>query len=188
MHQVARAARRGTATYRDLWSLPDDGNRWEIVDGEVHVSPAPYVSHQDVVFNLAVLLRRHVERNRLGRVFIAPLAVVLEKPSGVQPDIVFVARQQRSIIREKGLFGAPDLIVEVLSTFTAGRDRGMKKDLYARTGVPHYWLVDPRKQILRALRLEDGAYAVEAELVARGTFRPTLFPGLIIRMRDVFAR
>ena len=188
MAQAARAQRQGIATYRDLWHAPDDGNRWEIINGEVYVSPAPYVSHQEVVFNLAVIVRRHVDRRRLGRVFIAPIGVVLGKPSGVQPDIVFVAQQHRSIIQDKGIFGAPDLLVEVLSTFTASRDRVMKKDLYARSGVRHYWLVDPRKQTLQALRLEDGAYAVESEVGTRGTFRPTLFPGLAICMRDVFAR
>lgn len=188
MAQTARIVRRGTLTYTALWQTPDDGNRYEIIDGEVYVSPAPYVSHQDAVFNLAVILRRHVASKRLGRVFIAPIAVVLEKPSGVQPDVVFVARRRGSIIHEKGIFGAPDLVVEVLSTFTASRDRQMKRDLYARTGVRHYWLVDPRKQTLQALHLADGVYAVEAELGPRATFKPGLFPGLVIRLRDVFAR
>jgi Uma2 family endonuclease len=188
MAQAARTMPRGTATYRDLWRAPDDGNRWEIINGRVYVSRAPYVSHQRVVLNLALLLRRYVVRHKLGEVFIAPVGVVLGKPSGVQPDIVFVAQQRRSIIQDKGIFGAPDLLVEVLSTFTGSRDRGVKKDLYAISGVRHYWLVDPRKQILQALRLEDGVYAVEAEVGARGILRPTLFPGLAIRMRDLFAR
>jgi Uma2 family endonuclease len=188
MAQAAPAVRRGTATYRDLWRAPDDGNRWEIINGEVYVSPAPYISHQDAVLNLAVILRQHAERDRLGRIFIAPVGVVLEKPSGVQPDIVFVARQRRSIIQEKGIFGPPDLVVEVLSTFTARRDRQAKRDLYARTGVRHYWLVDPRKQTLQALRLDAGAYAIEAEVSGRATFKPALFPGLTIRLRDIFAR
>jgi Uma2 family endonuclease len=188
MAQAARTMPRGTATYRDLWRTPDDGNRWEIINGRVYVSPAPSVSHQEAVLNLAVILRGFVERKRLGRVFVAPLGVVLGKPSGVQPDIVFVAQQRRSIIQDKGIFGAPDLLVEVLSTFTGSRDRGVKKDLYAISGVRHYWLVDPRKQTLQALRLAGGAYAIGAEVGERGTFRPTLFPGLKLRMRDVFAR
>lgn len=79
-------------------------------------------------------------------------------------------------------------MVEVISTFTAHRDRQLKRDLYARTGVPHYWLVDPRKHTLQALRLVAGVYAVEAEHGARATFKPLLFPGLAIRLRDVFAR
>lgn len=188
MPQTARAARMGIASHRDLWRAPDDGNRWEIIDGEVQVSPAPAVSHQDAVFALARMLAGHVERRRLGRVFIAPLGVVLGQRSAVQPDIVFVARRRSAIIHEKGIFGAPDLIVEVLSGLTASRDRVMKRDLYARSGVAHYWLVDPRKQTLQALRLDGPAYAIEAEVGPRGLFRPALFPGLTIRLRAVFAR
>ena len=106
----------------------------------------------------------------------------------VQPDLIFIAAARRSIIEEKAVFGAPDLIVEVQSPSTASRDRGMKKDLYARIGVPHYWLVDPRRHTLLALRLAAASYGVEAEVGARGAFKPALFPGLTLRSRDVFAR
>lgn len=187
MAQTARIARRGSLTYRDLWHTPDDGNRWEIIDGEVCVSPAPYVSHQRAVAALYRLLDRHVRLARSGEVFLAPIAVILDTSSGVQPDIDYVARRQRAIVQEKGIVGAPELVIEVLSNATSSRDRGVKKDLYARSGVPHYWLVDPRTRSLLALRLADGVYGREAECGPRGVFRPTLFPGLTLRLRDVFA-
>ncbi|HSP98814.1 MAG TPA: Uma2 family endonuclease [Candidatus Dormibacteraeota bacterium] len=187
MARTSRTAHANALTYRDLWHTPDDGNRWEIIGGEVFVTPAPFVPHQDVVLNLATLLRTHTRAHRLGRVFVSPIAVVLERPSGVQPDLVFVSRARRGIIQEKGIFGAPDLIVEVTSPSTATRDRGMKLDLYARVGVRYYWLVDPRRGTLRALRLEGHGYAIEAELGRRGTFVPSLFPRLTVRMRDVLA-
>lgn len=187
MGQPARICRRGTLTYRDLWQTPDDGNRWEIINGEVFVSPAPYLSHQRVLGNLGYALRQHVIEHGLGEVFWAPVAVVLEKSSAVQPDLIFVAKLRRSILEEKGVFGAPDLVAEVLSPSTAARDRGMKKDLYARTGVPQYWLLDPRKRTLLALRLESGAYTVEADLGVEDTFKPAIFPGLALRLREVFA-
>lgn len=182
-----RAARAGALTYRDLWHAPDDGNRWEIIGGEVFVTPAPFVPHQQVVFNLASVLRTHVRAHRLGQVLIAPVAVVLERPSGVQPDVVFVSRARRAIVQEKGIFGAPDLIVEVTSPSTASRDRGMKLDLYARTGVPYYWLVDPKRGTLRALRLAAERYQIEAEIARSGRFVPALFPRLTVRMREVLA-
>jgi Uma2 family endonuclease len=188
MAQVARIARRGTLTWRDLRHTPDDGNRYEIINGEVYVSPAPYVTHQETLGNLYTILRAHVARRHLGTVFFAPIGVVLEKASAVQPDLIFIAAGRRSIIEDKAVFGAPDLIVEVQSPSTASRDRGMKRDLYARIGVPHYWMIDPRKHTLLALRLEAGSYGIEAEVGARGTFKPALFPGLTVRARDVFAR
>jgi len=188
MPQVARIARRGTLTWRDLWHTPDDGNRYEIINGEVYVSPAPYVSHQEILRNLFVILHDHVRKHRLGTVLFAPLGIVLEKASAVQPDLIFIASARRSIIEDKAVFGASDLIVEVLSPSTASRDRGMKRDLYLRCGVAHYWLIDRRKGTLQALRREAGTYAVEAEVGARGTFKPALFPSLSIRLREVFAR
>ena len=186
MAVAARKERRGFLTYRDLWHTPEDGNRYEIIGGEVYVTPPPYTVHQRVSRNLERILDRHVTENDLGEVLHAPVGVVLEKPSGVQPDIIFIAKPRLSIIQEKAVFGAPDLVVEVLAPSTASRDRGLKKELYARTGVEHYWLLDPRKQALQAFRLERGAYVVDAEHSGGATFRPSLFPRLSIRLSEVW--
>ncbi|MDX2165576.1 MAG: Uma2 family endonuclease [Deltaproteobacteria bacterium] len=178
---------RGALTYRDLRHTPDDGQRWEVIDGEVYVSPAPSLRHQDVVLSLAVLLSAHVRRHRLGKVWVSPIEVALERPTGVQPDLVFISKARMAIAQELRVVGAPDLLVEVASPSTASRDRGIKLDAYARCGVAHYWMIDPRRGGLKAMRLEGGRYVVEAELGARGVFRPSLFPGLTLRMRDVLA-
>jgi Uma2 family endonuclease len=188
MAQPANIPRQKHFTARDLWRMPDDGNRYEIIDGEVFVTPAPYVSHQEVLANLYDILRPHVRAHRLGLLLFAPVAVVLEPLSGVEPDLIFVAHARREIVQSKGIFGAPDLAAEILSPSTAARDRGRKKALYARTGIVHYWMVDPRKGTLVALRLQGDAYAIEAEVGPRGTFKPSLFPGLTIGMRDVLSR
>jgi Uma2 family endonuclease len=179
------ATARGALTYRDLRHTPDDGQRWEIIDGEVYVSPAPSLRHQDAVLGLAVLLRAHVRRHRLGKVWVAPIEVVLERATGVQPDLVFVSRARLTIAQESRIVGPPDLIVEVASPSTATRDRGIKLDVYSRCGVAHYWMLDPRRGGLKALQLDGTQYVVEAEVGTRGVFRPSLFPGLIVRMRDV---
>jgi Uma2 family endonuclease len=186
MAVAARKERRGFLTYRDLWHTPEDGNRYEIINGEVYVTPPPYTVHQRVSRNLERILDRHVTENDLGEILHAPVGVVLEKPSGVQPDIIFVAKGRLSIIQEKAVFGAPDLVVEVLSSSTASRDRGVKRDLYARTGVCHYWLLDPRKKALQAFRLDAGRYVLEAEHTGAAIFRPSMFPGLSIRLAEVW--
>jgi len=188
MAVAAPKEHRGALTYRDLWCTPEDGNRYEIIEGEVYVTPPPLTVHQRVSRNLSRILDRHVTENDLGEVLYAPVGVVLEKPSGVQPDVIFIGKDRLSILQEKAVFGAPDLVVEVLSVSTAGRDRGLKKDLYARTGVRHYWLLDPRKQVLQAFRLDAGGYVREAECAGTGTFRPSLFRGLSIRLADVWAK
>lgn len=184
----ARILRQKRFTALDLWRMPDDGNRYEIIDGEVFVTPAPFINHQEVLGNLYLSIRRHVQARRLGLVLFAPVGVVLEPLSGVEPDLIFVSAARRAIVQAKGIAGAPDLAVEILSASTAARDRGREKALYARTGVAHYWMIDPRKGTLVALRLTDDTYSVEAEVGPRGTFKPSLFPGLAIRMRDLLRR
>jgi len=187
MGVTARKEHQGSLTYRDLWCAPEDGNRYEIMEGEVYVTPPPSVTHQRVSGNLGRILMNHVVAHDLGIVLLAPVGVVLEKLSGVQPDIIFVARRRLSIVQEKAVFGAPDLVAEVLSSSTAARDRGVKKDLYARSRVQHYWLLDPRKQTLQAFRLQRDAYTRAAERTGKAIFRPPLFPGLVIRLADVWA-
>lgn len=186
MGTAARKQLRGQLTYHDLWHTPDDGNRYEIIEGELCMTPPPYTVHQRVSRNLSWILHNYVTQHGLGEVLYAPVGVVLGKPNGVQPDVVFIAKERRDILREKAIFGAPDLVVEILSTSTSARDRGIKKDLFARSGVPYYWLVDPRKKTLLALRLRGAAYVVEAELSGNAVFRPALFPNLVIHLAEVW--
>ena len=186
---MAVAARRllaGPLTWRDMWRTPDDGKRYEVIDGVLHVSPAPVPLHQRVLRALFVVLNRHVTRHRLGEVFFAPIGIVLEIPSAVQPDLVFIARGNADIVKEKAVFGAPDLLVEVLSPSTERRDRSLKRRTYERCGVAHYWILDPRRRSLQAWRSEGGGYVLEAELEGDARFRPTLFPRLAIRLADVW--
>jgi Uma2 family endonuclease len=151
----------------------------------VFVNASPVPLHQRALRDLFVILYDHVAAHDLGEVLFAPIAVVLDRISVVEPDLVFIARARRAIVEHKGVFGAPDLLVEVLSPSTAARDRGRKKDLYARSGVACYWLLDPRAGRLVAWRLTDDAYGLEADVGPRGTFKPALFPGLSIALRHV---
>ncbi len=182
MAVAARHLPAGPLTWRDLWRTPDDGKRYEIIDGVLYVSPAPVPLHQRVLRELFRVLDRHLMRHRLGEVFFAPIGIVLEIPSAVQPDLVFVAERQSDLVKEKAVFGAPDLLVEVLSPSTERRDRSLKRRTYERCGVRHYWVVDPRRRQLEAWRLEDERYVVEADLQGDARFRPSLFPRLAIRL------
>ena len=123
--------------------MPDDGNRYEAIEGDLYVTPAPTTRHQRVSKRLLYALDRILERPGLGEVFIAPYGVEFPATGeGVQPDIVFVSRPRREIIAEAGIAGAPDLVAEILSPSTAGRDRTIKLRLYERHGVREYWIVD----------------------------------------------
>ena len=136
------AAPRVTLTYEDYLAMPDDGRRYEILDGEVAVSAAPATLHQIVVGNLYWVLRGHVHGRGLGRVYLAPLTVVLASTTVVEPDLVYVDNARTGQVGERGVTGPPSLLIEVLSPTTATNDRRSKFQLYARYGVPCYWIVD----------------------------------------------
>jgi Uma2 family endonuclease len=135
------AARRWT--YAEFARLPDDGNRYEVIGGELHVTPAPTTLHQKIVTRIARRLEEFAELHGLGEVFVGPVDVLFAEGDYLEPDLVFVRRERLDVVSDRGLEGAPDLVVEVLSPTTASRDRRLKRERYAHFGVPEYWIVDP---------------------------------------------
>src|SRR5712692_4752316 len=161
---------RVALTYKDYAALPDDGRRYQILDGELCVTPAPGTQHQTVSMNLSVALATHVRAGALGQLFAAPVDVILS-------DTTIVQRER---VSARGIEGAPTLVVEILSPATAQTDRHTKRELYARFGVPCYWIVDPEARAIEMYGLAGGAY----ELGARATGDPLIvaepFTGLTL--------
>ena len=151
-------------TYADYAALPDDGRRYELHEGELSVTPSPGTRHQRVIGNLFVILRHHVQAHRLGELFLSPTDCILSDTTVVQPDIPFVDARHASRVSERAIEGAPTLAVEVLSPSTERIDRRRKLDLYARHGVPYYWIVDPAARVIDTYNLADGAYHIGARL------------------------
>src|SRR4051812_16156417 len=142
----------------DIWDAPDDGNVYEVIDGELYVTPAPAWRHQRALNRLNLPIGTYVYSHGLGEVVTAPTGVVLGIGTGVQPDLLYISRERLHLISERGVEGAPDLVVEVLSPSTQARDRGIKMRRYAASGVPHYWLVDLDAPALEAYRLGEQGY------------------------------
>jgi len=170
----------------DILDAPDDGRRYEVIDGELYVSKSPEWLHQRGLFRLGFQLAQHVFDRDLGEITQAPTGVFLDEANGVQPDLIFVARERLHLISRRGVEGAPDLIVEVLSEGTRNLDRGLKQRRYARAGVPHYWLLDPDTRTLEALRLVDGDYTLVGQFGPGDVFEPQLFPGLAIKIDSLW--
>jgi Uma2 family endonuclease len=139
-----------TWTYDEFARLPrGDGNRYEVIAGELVVS-SPDMPHQELIGRLHVLLRPFVDANGLGRVVLSPADVLFGPGDYFVPDMVFVRGDRLGIISRRGIEGAPDLVIEVLSGSTAYRDRGIKRERYAHYGVAEYWVLDPdRSRIVR---------------------------------------
>lgn len=131
-------------TWQDVQQMPDDGNRYEAIEGNSYMTPAPTFRHQRVSHRLAKALDEVLEQPGHGVVVPAPFGVEFPATGeGVQPDLLFVSNERRGLITDAGLTGAPDLVVEIPSPTTASRDRGLKLRLYGRQGVREYWIVDP---------------------------------------------
>ncbi len=126
----------------DLVDLPDDGNRYEVIDGELHVTPAPTLDHQEAILRLARILTPHVEAQHCGHVVIAPADVTFSQARGVQPDLFVMPRIGERRPKAFGEVGRLLLAAEVLSPSTARWDRVDKRSLYRSEKVPEYWIVD----------------------------------------------
>lgn len=174
-------------TYADYCTW-DNSERWELIDGVPYaMSPAPSNAHQSISTELVYRLRRHLE-GKPCKVFHAPYDVRLnaadEDDTVVQPDLVVIC--DRSKIDDKGCKGAPDLIIEILSPSTSRHDRIVKMDLYQRSGVREYWMLDPDTKTLQVLLLENGRYVITGYL-DEDTVPVTVLPGCEIVLKEVFA-
>lgn len=167
-------------TYQDFCELPDDGRRYEIHEGELVVNPAPGPSHQRAIGNLYVALRPHVEARELGEVLLSPLDCILTDETIVEPDLVYVTPEQLGRVSERGVEGPPTLVVEVLSRSTARIDKVRKLQLYARYGVPYYWIVDPASLTIQAFALQSGRYTEVGHLTRDQSVALPPFPELML--------
>src|SRR5579883_3247671 len=172
-------------TYADYEKIPADGFRHEIIGGDEFMTPAPNLDHQRVVVKLTTLLESQVAGKNLGRVFVAPTDVVLSAHDIVEPDVVFVSEKRLSILAEKNIQGAPDLVIEVLSPSTQAEDRGPKLALYERSGVAEYWIVDPSS---KTVEIREFGTMRRTRVYKEGqSFESAVLAGLTIRLSEVFA-
>ncbi len=186
---AVRDTARRKLTYEDYCQIPDDGQRHEIIEGEHHVSPAPHLDHQALSGNLVEVLRPFVRRHQLGRLYYAPVDVVLSSNDIVQPDILFISAARLAILTKANVQGAPDLVIEILSPSTRHLDETLKRKRYHQLGVHEYWIFDPRRKSVRIFRRGQGAgFGAPLELTAAaGQILTTpLLPGLEIALHEMF--
>jgi Uma2 family endonuclease len=173
-------------TYDDYLALPDDGKRYEIIEGEVSVTPAPTPRHQTIQLRLGSLLLAYLDRSSMGRVFVSPIDLALSMVDVVQPDILFVARDRAHIIAKKNIVGIPNLIVEILSPSSTTRDQREKLKLYQRYGLPEYWIVDPETKRVAVYLFGDGRLNKSHTLKAGQQVATNQMPGLTLEVAEIF--
>ncbi|MCO6458615.1 MAG: Uma2 family endonuclease [Pirellulaceae bacterium] len=144
--------------YREYVCFPSDGRRHEIIDGDHFVNPALGTYHQTLSRRIQFQLYSQIELTGRGEVYNAPTDLELSAHDIVQPDLIVVLNERRTIVTPTKIKGIPHLVVEILSESTAGLDRRLKKEMYLRTGVPEYWIVDPDEHQLEQWVLRGGTY------------------------------
>ena len=186
--EVAETKRkqRVKLTYADYANAPDDA-RYELLDGELIMAPAPNRLHQDSLLDLGVDLKLLMRSTGMGEVFVAPFDVILSDTDVVQPDIMFVSNERAHIITDANIRGAPDLVVEILSPSTAERDRTFKRDLYARHGVKEYWMVDTELRRIYQLMLDADEFRLAGVFGMGDTLVSPTLNGYALNVSDVFA-
>src|SRR6266581_8718206 len=177
---------QGSWTYKDYAALPDDGRRYEIVNGVLIMAPAPSPDHQSIAVRLSHYLFVHAELAGLGRVFASPIDVELGPKNVFQPDVIVLLNAHLERVAAKRIIGAPDLVVEVASSSTAAFDRLTKYDVYARAGVREYWIVKSAQRTVEVLVLENGEYRSLGIFSGQATLPSRVVPGLPVHVEQFF--
>ncbi len=182
-----RFPRQGDWTYQDWLNFPDDGWKYEIINGVLQMSPPPSVNHQRSSGGLFARMRLYAEDKNLGEVLEAPCGVRLpNQPVPVEPDIFFVNKERIGIIGKQYVEGTPDLVVEILSPSNASYDRETKFKLYQEAGVPEYWLVDYEAKTIEIFNLVQEIYTMTGKYTSDDTATSTQLPGFEIMIRTLF--
>ena len=172
-------------TYEDYIHTPDD-KRYELIDGELILTPSSGRAHQRASIRLGSFLHTFVDEQSVGVVYWARRDVVLSDTYIVQPDLMFISNERMHIDTEAEVWGGPDLVVEILSPSTEARDRTVKRALYARHGVNEYWLVDADARTIAVLLLGEQGFEPVATYGEGDTLVSPTLPGFSILVDEVF--
>jgi len=172
-------------TYEDYIKTPET-ERYELIEGELLMTPSPVPKHQRISGKLEFNLRRFVTENNLGEVFDAPCDVYLDNENVVQPDILFISKDRLHIIGEKNIQGAPDLVIEIISENSAYRDMVQKKSLYARSGVKEYWIVIPEEELIEIYLLKENIYHLSNAYRKDQALESPNLTGFKLNIKEIF--
>lgn len=174
----------------DLESLPDDGNIYELFEGELSVAKAPSLKHQQLIVRLGTILTNYLDQNPIGQVWSTP-GVIFDEYNSAIPDLVFIAKERiPQIASGIHIVGAPDLAIEIMSPGTENvrRDQVVKRQTYAKFGVKEYWIVEPLTEIIEITRLQENVLASVGIFRNEDKVRSPLLPDLSFTVKDVFRK
>lgn len=185
MPAAVQIEKKKTYTYKDYERLPE-GAPYQLIRGELVMTPSPIPYHQDILGKLFYELKQFIEKNNLGKIYIAPIDVYFSETETYQPDIIFITNDRLSIISEKKIEGPPDLVIEILSPATAYYDLRIKKDTYEQSGVKEYWIVDPIQKKIEVFVNKEGGFEPVSTAKGEGEVKSELLKGLSISLKEIF--
>ncbi len=175
-------------TNKDLEGLPRDGNRYELIEGELYVSTALELIHQRAIGRIFRAFTIYLDENAIGEILYGP-GVILSDYDGVIPDLVYLSNERRNqIATGTRIYGAPNLVIEVLSPGMQNmeRDRKLKLKLYDKYGVDEYWIVDTRARAVEVYRREDARLQFSTTFVSDEAITSSLLPKFSCNVADLF--
>ncbi|HSK70995.1 MAG TPA: Uma2 family endonuclease [Pyrinomonadaceae bacterium] len=177
-------------TIYDLEVLPDDGNIYELFEGELSVAKAPSLKHQELIIRLGTILTNYLDQNPVGRVWSTP-GVIFDEYNSAIPDLAYIAKERiPQIASGIHIIGAPDLIIEIMSPGSENvrRDQIVKRQTYARFGVKEYWIVEPVVEIVDISRLQNNILASVGVFRNADEISSPLLPDLSFTVKDLFRK
>jgi len=172
-------------TYKDYLKLNDD-KRYEVINGRLYEMPAPGFGHQKLVLKMAIIIKNFTDGRKLGEIVPSPFDVILSEDIVVQPDIVFISKENLKNIREGRLFSAPDLVVEIVSPTSYYRDRYEKFRIYEEAGIKEYWLVYPGEKTIEVWVLKEGKYELYSIASNEGKVKSKVLENFEVDLKEVF--
>ncbi len=171
---------------KDYKLLPE-GAPYQLIEGELVMTPAPNPGHQIISANLFKIISKYVDEREEGIVLYSPVDIYLDNDNAYQPDIVFIPKQRQEIIKDDGIYGAPDLVVEILSPSTAYYDLRKKFRIYEKYGVREYWIVDPEMGSVEVYFNEQGHFSLTGKAEGKGEVESTVLKGFKVTLDEVFS-
>ena len=167
--------------------MPYDGKRYEIINGELIMPPAPNTIHARISKRIYKKLLQYSQDELIGEIFYSPIDVVLEDTNVVQPDLLFIFKERSHIVKEENIKGAPDFVIEILSPSTAYYDLIEKKETYARFGIKEYWIVDPKKERIDIFLNKENEFELKQRLDQKGVAKSEVLKGFQVEVKEIFS-
>ena len=170
----------------NYYKLLPEGAPYQLIEGELVMTPAPNPRHQIILGRLFRTISEFVEEKKAGIVLISPIDLYLDDENAFQPDLVYLSEERKAIIKKDGIYGAPDIVIEILSPSTAHYDLREKFKVYERTGVREYWIVDPDMKTVEVYINDGGAFSLKYKVEVKGEVGSTVLENFKIKLEEIF--